>query len=186
MTERFKDKYRSDSIRIQGWNYGSKASYFVTIVTKGRDPFFGKVESGKMEFNEIGKIAQEEWLKTIELRPDMNLKMGEFVVMPNHFHGIIEIGENEYNKKQFFNQLANNTNEDNQNQNKFGPQSKNLASIIRGYKSAVTTQSRKISPIFGWQANYFESIIRDSKSYKTIEYYIKNNPKNWTEDELHI
>ena len=50
-----------------------------------------------MQFSELGKIAETEWIKTVELRPDMNLELGEFVVMPNHMHGIILIGKNEYN-----------------------------------------------------------------------------------------
>jgi REP element-mobilizing transposase RayT len=50
-----------------------------------------------MELNEFGQLIEIEWLKTIELRPDMNLEMGNFVVMPNHFHAIIIIGENEFN-----------------------------------------------------------------------------------------
>lgn len=184
MKEKFKNKYRSDTIRIQGWNYGSKATYFITIVTKGRDSFFGKIINNKVELNEIGRIAEKEWHKTIELRPDMNLKIGPFIVMPNHFHGVIEIGENEYNKQETRNKSLNNVKGENPNKNKFGPQSKNLASIIRGYKSSVTVQSRKINSEFGWQANYFESMIRDTESYKKIEYYIINNPKNWKEDDL--
>ena len=59
--------------------------------------FFGEVIKGKMVLNKIGKIVQSEWLKTFEMRPDMNLKMGEYVVMPNHFHAIIGIGKNKYN-----------------------------------------------------------------------------------------
>lgn len=50
-----------------------------------------------MRLNELGKIAEQEWLKTPSIRPDMNLELGEFIVMPNHFHGIIYIGNNKYN-----------------------------------------------------------------------------------------
>jgi len=69
--------------------------YFITNCTKNRNRFFGEVINGKMVLNEIGEIVQCEWLKTFELRPYINLSMGEYVVMPNHFHGIIGIGKNE-------------------------------------------------------------------------------------------
>jgi REP element-mobilizing transposase RayT len=78
----------------------------------------------------LGKIAEMEWIKTPELRPDMKLELGEFVVMPNHFHAIIIIGENKYNMKT-----------DSKRVNKFAPQSNNLSSIIRGFKSSVTTNA---------------------------------------------
>ena len=93
--------------------------------------FFGTITNGVMQLNELGKIVHEEWLRTFALRSDMHLEIDAFVVMPNHFHAIIIIGENRYNNRH-------------QIQNKFGPQRKNLSSIIRGFKSSVTTQARKI------------------------------------------
>ena len=63
--------------------------------------------------------------------------------------------------------------------NKFGPQSKNLASIIRGYKIGVTINSRKIDENWGWQSRYYDRIIRDDNEYNRIKNYIINNPKNW-------
>ncbi len=98
MNGKFRNKYRTDSVRLQTWNYGWDAVYFITICTRDRKNYFGNVVDGVMELNEIGKIAETEWLKTFEMRPDMNLFMGDFVIMPNHFHAIIGIGENEYNR----------------------------------------------------------------------------------------
>jgi len=69
--------------------------------------------------------------------------------------------------------------------NKFGPQSKNLPSIIRGFKSAVTKRAKIINPDFSWQRNYYEHIIRDEKSFKTILEYIINNPLKWNEDKYY-
>jgi putative transposase len=69
--------------------------------------------------------------------------------------------------------------------NKFGPQSKNLPSIIRGFKSAVTTAIRKTGDnAFAWQPRYYDHIIRDRADYKRIENYILNNPKNWDLDRF--
>ncbi len=67
--------------------------------------------------------------------------------------------------------------------NKFGPQSRNLPSIIRGFKIGVTKGARKIDAGFKWQPKYYDHIIRDRKSFETISNYIKRNPENWKTDE---
>jgi len=109
MTDLFKNKYRISSARSQSWNYADNGLYFITICTKDRECFFGDVVETRcfaslsdmpeyeMQLNDLGKKVKLEWLKTIELRPDMNLELAEYVVMPNHFHGIIFIGENKHN-----------------------------------------------------------------------------------------
>jgi putative transposase len=79
------------------WDYGSEGMYFITICTKNRVHLFGEIRNGEMQLSEIGEIVQQEWLKTPKIRPDMNLHLGEFVVMPNHFHGVLIIGQNLYN-----------------------------------------------------------------------------------------
>ena len=99
--DKYKNKYRIPSNRLQGYDYGSTGCYFVTICTKNREHYFGEIVNGEMQLSEIGKIAQSEWLKTIELRPDMNLLLDEFIVMPNHFHCIVCIGDNQYNTSSF-------------------------------------------------------------------------------------
>ncbi len=95
--EKYKNKYRIQPARLQHWNYGNNAAYFVTICTQNQQCYFGKIVDNVMQLSKIGQIANNEWLKTVKIRPDMNLILDEFVVMPNHFHGIIIIGENEYN-----------------------------------------------------------------------------------------
>jgi len=69
--------------------------------------------------------------------------------------------------------------------NNFGPQSKNLASIIRGFKSSVTTNARKIHAGFDWQPRFHEHIIRNDESYQRISEYIQNNPVNWHADKFY-
>ncbi len=167
----FKNKYRKDTLRLQNWNYANEGAYFVTICTKNRTPFFGECTDGEMNLTEIGEIAQDEWFRSIEIRPDMNLRSGEFVVMPDHIHGIIMIGQNEINSvhKKI----------DHYSGNQFGPQSKNLGSIIRGYKSAVTTIARKKGIEFQWQSLFYEHIIRSEEDFWRISKYIKDNPKKW-------
>ncbi len=121
----------------------------------------------------------------------MNLTMGEFVVMPDHFHAIIGIGKNPYNANGRDAMHCVSTQPDDQHpsmenpksipKNKFAPQTKNLGSIIRGFKAEVTKNARMINPDFGWQTRYNDHIIRNEKGFKKISQYIKDNPKNWKE-----
>lgn len=217
MSDKFMDIYRIPSARLENWDYGWKAAYFVTICTAGREHYFGTITNGEMILSGIGRIAQQEWLKTPDIRPDMNIRLGEFVVMPNHIHGIIIIGKNQYNQRNFEEngvetqciaspqqpnsidqqgfaspQQPNPAEQPMQPEeiptprNKFAPQSKNLASIIRGFKSSVTIQSRPIHADFAWQSRFHEHIIRDIQSYHLIRKYIRNNPSNWENDQFYI
>jgi putative transposase len=95
--KKFDDRYRIPSARLPKWDYGCRGTYFVTICTLNRMHYFGEIVEHKMQLTEIGKIASQEWKKIPELRPDMNIELGSYVVMPNHFHGIIHIGHNPYN-----------------------------------------------------------------------------------------
>jgi len=171
--EKYQNKYRIKSARLEGYNYANAGMYSITICTANREHYFGEIIEGKMHLSEIGKIAQSEWFKTLEIRPDMNLQLDAFVVMPNHIHGIIIIGENEFNDDC-----------DDEYKNKFAPQSKNLASIIRGYKSSVTKQARILGVDFNWQSRFYEHIIRSDREYKRISEYNINNPAKWVEDKF--
>ena len=230
MEKLFNNKYRIPSARLQNWNYANEAMYFVTICTKNRENYFGEIVYNTVETQciaslpqqqilqptEIGKIAHFEWYKSIELRPDMNLELGEFVVMPNHFHGIIIINENQFNAQRGGATDADIRDRDddrdrrdamhrvsthptphtpathspatttNKPVNQFAPQSKNLASIVRGYKSAVTTHARKNDIAFGWQPRYHDHIIRSMDEYHRISNYIINNPAQWQNDKFFL
>ena len=181
MSQKFGGKYRIQSARAQWWDYANNGMYFVTICTQHRKHFFGKIFDGKMELNKIGEIVVREWKRTFDIRPDMNLCMDAFVVMPNHFHAIIGIGENKYNTNAETQCIAS-LRSPLSPKNKFGPQSKNLASIIRGFKSAVTIHARKINPQFAWQSRFHDHIVRNEKSLKNIRRYIFNNPAMWHRD----
>jgi len=95
--KKFHNKYRIPSARFINWDYGSNAPYFVTICTENKNCYFGEIHKGEIVLSPIGEIVRDEWLKTPVIRSDMNLFLDEFAIMPNHFHGIILIGENDYN-----------------------------------------------------------------------------------------
>ena len=187
MDRLFNNKYRIPSARLQKWNYASEAMYFVTICTKNMKNYFGEI-NGSMQIKtlqatKMGEIACSEWYRTLELRPDMNLELGEFVVMPNHIHGIIMIGANEYNTRPNAMQFGDAMHCVSTNQ--FVPQSKNLSSIIRGYKSAVTVFARKNKIDFEWHPRFHDRIIRSTFEYNNISNYIINNPAKWVEDKFY-
>jgi len=213
MTDLFKNKYRIPSARLQTWDYTDNGLYFITICTGNREYFFGDVvetprcigasptdiHKYQMQLNDLGKIVELEWLKSPAIRPDMNLELAEYIVMPNHFHGILFIGDNQFNTEKYYNDsvreaihcIATTCNENdfyrhNDQKNKFGPQSKNLAAVIRGFKSAVTTYARKNNITFDWQARFHDHIITSNNEYLKIAEYIINNPKNWREDKFYV
>jgi putative transposase len=209
MSDLYQNKYRIPSARLQAWDYSNQGMYFITIFTGNRECYFGNIVEtrciasppakhnpsvidpapppSEMQLSEIGKVAEREWLKTVELRPDMNLELAEFVVMPNHFHGIIMIGENAYNNPtgRYAKGDAMHRVSITEPANKFGPQSKNIASILRGYKSAITTAARKNQIPFAWQARFHDHIIRSETEYIKVANYIINNPTSWANDKFY-
>jgi len=210
MSDKYKGIYRGQTFRLQQWDYGSEGLYFITICTQNREHFFGEINGGIMNLSDIGGIVESEWLKTPSMRPDMNLELVEFVVMPNHFHAIIYIGANEYNNSTDENcrdamhcvptispsDSISSSNpislseiipiQTKKSKNQFGPQSKNLASIVRGFKSAVTTWCRKNNyPNFKWQPLYYDHVIRNQQAFEKIQRYIIDNPKNWKDDRFY-
>jgi len=85
----FQQKYRIPSIRLKHWDYSSSGWYFITICTYQKTCYFGEIINGKMELSEIGKIAEKYWLEIP--KHFSNIRLDEFVIMPNHIHGIIVI-----------------------------------------------------------------------------------------------
>nr|WKN37482.1 transposase [Tunicatimonas sp. TK19036] len=185
---KYQGKYRNESIRADWWDYSHNATYFITICTKDREHFFGAIRDGIMGLSAIGCIAYTCWEEIPQHFPFVRL--GEFIAMPDHVHGIIIIDKQEHVVTQDF--VSPHTREDfipphaggDFQKNKFGPQSKNLASIVRGFKVGITKQARVITPDFAWQSRYHDHIIRNRHSFERISQYIRNNPKNWQQDRF--
>ncbi|WP_321372554.1 transposase [uncultured Draconibacterium sp.] len=171
MPDKFRNKYRISSTRLQNWDYGSNAAYFVTICTQGREHYFGDIVNGEMQLSPIGKLAEKYWMEIPQHFPFVQLNA--FVVMPNHVHGIIVIDRND------------DINRDAVQTPKLGVstwKSGTLGVIINQYKRAVTINARKINPHFAWQSRYHDHIIRNDESFERICNYILSNPENWYED----
>lgn len=184
----FKSKYRIKSIRLKNWDYSKAGYYFVTICTKNAIPFFGKINNGVMSLSPVGKIAEKFWVDIP--RHFKSVQIDEFVVMPNHIHGIIIITNNSIgtvNKVETrpaveTRDLASLHNND--NNNKFGPlKKKSLQAVIHTYKSALTRWCHKNRNYdFVWQSRFHDHIIRSEKSLFNIRQYIQQNPLKWEFD----
>lgn len=186
MPKKFKSKYRIDSVRLKNWDYRNNGSYFITICTANRKHFFGEIvineTSKEMKLSEIGILAESYWGKIPEHFPFVEL--GNFVVMPNHVHGILII-----NSTEAIETLQSNvcTKEDGKNRffSEISPKSGSISSIIRSYKSIVTRESRVVNSKFNWHSKFHDHIIRNSITFERIQNYIENNPANWKEDKFY-
>ncbi len=174
------------SIRLKEYDYTQPGAYFVTFCAYQRMHHFGEVVNGEMILNDRGKIARDEWFKTAELRPYVKLYEDEFVIMPNHGHGIIwiedevEVGIRRIVGTRRRRVLTEATTE------RFGkPVKGSIPTIIRAYKSAVTYAVNQFENQRGgvlWQKNYYEHIIRNDRELHNIARYIVSNPINWQWD----
>lgn len=180
LMEKYLGKYRIPSNRHQNYDYSTSGAYYLTICTRNREHYFGDVINGKMKLNRIGDFAYEEWFKTPVMRKDMHIGLDEFCIMPNHIHGIIIFYDVTHRDAL---QCASASVSQNHGPNEFGPQTKNLASIIRGFKGTVKRYANMNGITFEWQPRYHDHIIRNESDYNRIKMYIAENPKNWQKDE---
>lgn len=183
MQNKFKNKYRISSARLQTWDYSNNGAYFITICTQNRHHFFGHIQNQEMQLSEIGKFAEQYWFEIPNHFPMVEL--GNFVVMPNHVHGILIIDKTNDEPFVETRQCLVSTIQSNSiiGSSRFQNQGKNtISSIVGSYKSIVTKISRQINPNFGWQSRFHDHIIRNSKSFDNIQNYIEQNPLNWKED----
>ena len=187
--DKFKNKYRIPSARLQNWDYSSNGAYFITICTQNREHYFGDVVNGEMQLNELGQLAEKYW---IEIPQHFSfIELGNFVVMPNHTHGILIIDKMDVvvpveTLHCNVSTPTNTTNNKNEQMANISPKSGTISTIIRSYKSVVSKNARSIHADFGWQSRFHDHIIRDEQSYQTISNYIINNPVNWAEDKFHV
>jgi REP element-mobilizing transposase RayT len=153
----YNPNHRRRSIRLKGYNYSQDGLYFITITIQHNQCLFGEITDGQMSLNAAGEMVSDKWKKLPERFP--NIELHEFVVMPNHFHGIFEIVGTP---------VAPTT----------------VGKMMDAFKSITTVeyirgvQLSDWLPFDGklWQRNYYEHIIRNERSYQNIAEYIINNP----------
>jgi REP element-mobilizing transposase RayT len=166
--------------RLSGFDYSAPGYYFVTICTQNRWEYFGEIENNQLILNESGKIVAEQWLWLEKQYPYVDLD--EWVVMPNHFHGIIAIDCNVEFPRTDRDPLNVGTGRDMSLR-----RVKTLSELIGAFK---TTSSKlihqKCDPGFQWQRSFHDRIIRNEHSLNRIRQYVIDNPLNWEMDRNNL
>jgi len=191
--DKFQNKYRIQSARQQKWDYRSIGAYFITICTRDRESYFGKITNGIMTLSGVGILADVFWHEI--KNHEKNVDLGEFVVMPNHIHGILilngyddeshvvvetlhatSLPQPQLQPQPFKNEFMAN----------ISPKSGSVSTIIRSYKSGVSKHAHRLGFAMEWQERFHDHIIRDGDEYQRISKYISNNPQNWKKDNFFI
>ncbi len=171
-------KLKRQSLRLPHYDYASPGWYFVTVCTSERQQVFGRIKKGKMYLSEIGRIVEDIWKQTSAIRP--NVRLDEFVVMPDHMHMIVYIETRGDCRED-----GGVCNTPRRQKTKFQSPSQTLGAIIRGFKAASTrsaNQHLKTSGFPIWQSNYYEHIVRTEAALNRIRQYIHDNPSKWKID----
>ena len=179
--------HHRSSTRLKGYDYSQSGAYFVTVCTYQHQSLFGTVVGGEMALNSFGQLVLEEWFKSARIRSEIELFTDEFVVMPNHIHGIIWIVNDPYvgatRRVALTIPRVVPT-----SSRPCGPKPGSIGAIIGQYKSVVTKRINQIRETHGepiWQRNYHDHIIRDETELVNIRAYIADNPHRWTQDRYH-
>ena len=168
MATKFRDRYRIESTRLKNYDYSQNGAYFITICTNKRVNFLGEIIDSKLSETKQSKICIECWNDLSNHYP--NCILDEFIVMPNHVHGIVIIDNFKIN-------IQPNDNQKNHS----------VSEIIRAFKPFSSRRINEYQNTYGlsiWQSRFHDHIIRDEESLNKIRQYIINNPSNWAPDEL--
>jgi putative transposase len=169
------DSHRRRSIRLPGYDYSQDGAYFVTICAYGRECVFGNITDDEMFLNTLGCIVSEEWERTSLIRPSVELD--EYVVMPNHIHGIIVIHRINVGATRRVAQPPEAA--------RSGPMPDSIGAIVGQFKSMAAKRINRVRQTPGasvWHRNYYERIVRDETSLNAIRQYILSNPAQWMTD----
>jgi putative transposase len=187
-------KHHRHSIRLKKYDYTQAGGYFITIVTFQREHVFGEIQNSEMQLNKFGLVAKQQWEKLP--KRFQNIELGEYVIMPNHMHGIIQIlgasrtGTAKDSRDQDDSPTRRARTEHHAPTEQFGqPVPGSIPTIIRSYKSAVAYRINLMRGIKGipvWHGNYYEHVIRSHEDWDRIHRYIESNPARWAEDEENL
>ena len=196
------DIHHRRSVRLKDYDYSQAGAYFVTVCAWKKEYLFGEISEGKVSCSDVGEIISDVWRKLADRFASMELD--EFVIMPNHIHGIIvlnvgvglalpgslpdTIGKMKPKQKGAASGAPTKNNVTNPNAINQGVinHAPTLGDIMRTFKSVSTiTVNRRLDrqgyPL--WQRNYYEHVIRDERELHSIREYIRDNPMKWDIDE---
>jgi REP element-mobilizing transposase RayT len=184
--------HRRGTIRLPNWDYRERGAYFVTICTHERAPLF--------EDERFAAIVTRAWLRSVNA--DTRIDWGDFVLMPNHIHGIIwlpytnAVGAQRRPMSPDRSQHPQSS-DSSERTSRHGaaplrpattktmvlPGS--LGAVVRAYKSFTANRINRVRGTPGapvWQRNYYERVIRDEREVEAVRTYILDNPRMWAED----
>ncbi|HUU27917.1 MAG TPA: transposase [archaeon] len=159
------------SIRLPDYDYTTPGAYFVTICTFNKECLFGEIKDDVMRLNDIGSLVFECWQGIT--KHFNHVRLDEFIVMPNHLHGILIIDN--YKGEAY---LAPTT-------NPLGPKKGSIGAIVGSFKSSVTRRANKLCcsiKMHLWQRGYYEHVLRNDIDLNNIRKYISINPARWALD----
>jgi REP element-mobilizing transposase RayT len=184
------DIHHRRSIRLKGYDYSRAGMYFVTICAQDRKCFFGSISGEKMSLNKAGRLIQEIW----DAIPEhySGVTVDEFVVMPNHVHGIIVISPMDI--KQSLEIREPQGNGIGQPQGVAPTIYLSLPDVVHRFKTLTTKQYADGVRQHEWpqvpgklrQRNYWEHIVRNESELTSIREYIQHNPAQWKSDTLYF
>ena len=209
MKDKYQNQYRTTTVRAQWCDYGWNSAYFITICTADRAHYFGEIVNGKMVLSNTGVIADILWYEI----PNHTqfVALGDFVVMPNHIHGMLILDKPDGNRFEVEAVAALHATQPppphatppplsppplqspltdqlqptkNAQMAAISPKSNSISTIIRSYKSAVTKHANRLGLKNGWQSRFHEHIIRNREEYERISNYIITNSENWDKNEF--
>lgn len=175
---RFRSIQQRKAMRLKGYDYSQEGAYFITMCCQNRLSLFGSINEGDLILNDYGLIVEQIW-NDLPIHFNGIIEIGQAVVMPNHFHGIVVITRNETPRQ--VDQISE------REKPAFFECKTQLGKTIAYFKYQTTkliNAKRKTPGVKVWQRNYYDHIIRNDGSLRIIEQYILDNPRRWQEDQL--
>ncbi len=171
------------TIRLKGYDYAQAGTYFVTLISHKRAHLFAEVGGLEIRLSEFGLVLEGEW-RRLEKRFS-GLVLDEFVVMPDHFHGIVILSGEAARKNQPGGSYpSHHAPPIHETQLVQGTKPGSLGAVIGAYKSSTARNINAMRRSPGapvWQRNYYEHIVREPDELARIRAYIQANPNRWVE-----
>jgi REP element-mobilizing transposase RayT len=194
--DKYKNRYRIPSARA-AWHDYMGGAYFVTICTKDREFYFGKIENNEVHLSEIGRYADEQFRDVSSNYPYAVIP--SYVVMPNHIHAIVIIDDHYDVCRDAIHRVSETIHRVSESEMQMVPTQdrggitgrsnpmlyQSLGTVIRGLKARVTHYANEKGLDFAWQSRFHDRIIRDQKDMNETALYVDNNVAKWPEDEMH-
>ncbi|MBE6710403.1 MAG: hypothetical protein E7579_04705 [Ruminococcaceae bacterium] len=165
--------------RLKNYDYGTYGYYHVTICTHHRFHLLSDVvgDNAQVILSDIGKKVSECWNNIALLNP--NVELDQYVIMPNHIHGIIVLRNPEiykYHEKSYDFEISE------------SPEHRSLQGLIRDFKSVTTRYYKSMYhvPHSLWQDSFYDEKIKNLEQYRNTCRYITDNPRNWHLDNLYV